>query len=220
MKNTYIIFVVFILLSACNKDNPSSQNDIIASVKIGSHYWSTKNLDVDHYKNGDQIPEVKDSATWANLKTGAWCYYNNDPSLGKIYGKLYNWYAVNDPRGLVPAGWHVPSDAEWNECETVLGGSGVAGGKLKSKGTREGGDGLWMAPNTSATNESGFYALPGGYRLFDATFYNLGTNCNFWSSTGVNLNLAVDRVLGYSTSSIYRYDHNKENGYSIRCIKD
>jgi uncharacterized protein (TIGR02145 family) len=97
----------------CTDCDPPVNN--YATVTIGTQVWMTKNLDVDRYRNGDIIPEVKDSIAWANLKTGAWCYYNNDPELGKIYGKLYNWYAVNDPRGLAPAGYHIPTDAEWTE---------------------------------------------------------------------------------------------------------
>jgi len=115
-----------------------------------------KNLDVDHYRNGDPIPEVQDSAQWVNLKTGAWCYYNNSDSLGKIYGKFYNWYAVNDPRRLAPIGYHVPSDAEWTVLSTFLGGNKGSGGKMKETDTTH-----WSSPNKGATNSSGFTALPG-----------------------------------------------------------
>ncbi|MGD1006866.1 MAG: fibrobacter succinogenes major paralogous domain-containing protein, partial [Ignavibacteriaceae bacterium] len=83
------------------------------TVKIGEQTWMLGNLNVDHYRNGDAIPEVEDPAQWGNLKTGAWCYYRNDPGNDKKYGKLYNWYAVNDPRGLAPEGWHIPTQAEF-----------------------------------------------------------------------------------------------------------
>src|SRR5262245_47721661 len=134
-----------------------------------------KNLSVTKYRNGDPIPQVKKNAKWATLTTGAWCWLNND-SANSIYGRLYNWYAVNDPRGLAPAGWHIPSDSEWTTLQTFLGGDSVAGGKMKSTGTIKAGTGLWRFPNTGATNSSGFTALPGGWRLDDGSFHNLGGN--------------------------------------------
>ena len=122
--------------------------------------WMLKNLDVDRYRNGDPIPKVTDPSIWTSLTTGAYCYYNNDSATyAATYGKLYNWYAVHDPRGLAPEGWHIPSDAEWATLETCLGGSSVAGGKMKETGTTH-----WTAPNTDATNSSGFAGLPGGFR--------------------------------------------------------
>jgi uncharacterized protein (TIGR02145 family) len=129
----------------------------LPTVVIGTQQWTDKNLDVLTYRNGDLIPQVKDSTAWAALTTGAWCYFNNDPSgYGAIYGKIYNWYAVNDPRGLAPLGWHIATSDEFETLRNALGGSAVAGGKLKTAGT-----GRWISPNTGATNESGFSALPG-----------------------------------------------------------
>jgi uncharacterized protein (TIGR02145 family) len=96
----------------------------IKEVKIGDQIWMTENLNVDHYRNGDPIPEVKDPVEWAKLKTGAWCYYDNEPENGKKYGKLYNWYAVNDPRGLEPEGWHVPTNTEFDKLREVVNGNG------------------------------------------------------------------------------------------------
>ena len=114
-----------------------------SSIKIGNQVWATTNLNVTTYSNGDPIPEVKDPSEWKTLTTGAWCYYNNDPANGTKYGKLYNWYAVHDPRGLAPAGFHIPSDAEWTTLITYLGGESVAGGKLKQAGMYN-----WISPNT------------------------------------------------------------------------
>jgi uncharacterized protein (TIGR02145 family) len=99
------------------------------------------NLNVSHYRNGDVIPQVTDPTAWSSLTTGAWCYYNNDTANGTVYGKLYNWYAVNDPRGLSPQGWHVPTDAEWTNLTSCLGGESLAGGKMKATT-------LWDSPNT------------------------------------------------------------------------
>ena len=106
----------------------ASSADALPTIEIGTQKWMSKNLDVAFYRNGDVIPQVTDPTAWAALLTGAWCYYNNDSTQGNKYGKLYNWYAVNDPRSLAPQGWHVPSDAEWTILETTLGGSPVAGG--------------------------------------------------------------------------------------------
>jgi uncharacterized protein (TIGR02145 family) len=223
MKNLSVLACILfttLIISSCG-DILDSEKDKRIDVKrndgviIGNQIWMIKNLDVTHYRNGDPIPEVKDSALWANLKTGAWCYYNNDHSMGAIYGKLYNWYAVNDSRGLAPLGWHIPSDSEWFILTTYLGGDGIAGGKMKEVGTYH-----WSSPNTGATNESGFNALPGGLRYYSGAFYNIGTNCNWWSSTESSSSLALDRILGYEVASIHRYEHYKENGFAIRCIKD
>jgi uncharacterized protein (TIGR02145 family) len=134
------------------------------------------NLEVTNYRNGDIIPYVSDPTAWAGLTTGAWCYYKNDLKSG--YGKLYNWYAVNDIRGLAPAGWHVPTDAEWTTLTTFLGGVSVAGGKMKTTGTKS-----WKTPNTAATNSSGFSGLPGGYCSNAGTFFNVDYFGYWWSST-------------------------------------
>jgi uncharacterized protein (TIGR02145 family) len=182
---------------------------------IGSQVWMLKNLNVDHYRNGDSIPNVTDNKTWANLKTGAWCFYNNDPSIGKIYGKLYNWFAVNDPRDLAPKGWHVPSDIEWEELSEFLGGEYVASGKLKESGTNH-----WFSPNTGATNESGFSALPGGYRSDDGDFDDIGYNVNWWSSVKYFTAYAWGRYLYYDYASIYRSNSGMGYGFSVRCFKD
>ena len=149
------------------------------TVSICDQVWMKKNLDVDHYRNGDPIPQVTDPTQWANLTTGAWCYYNNDPANRTTYGKIYNWYAVNDSRGLAPVGWHIPTDAEWTELENCLGGESVAGGKMKETGTTH-----WLSPNTGATNESGFTALPGGSRSYmNGLYYEIGQSGAWWSST-------------------------------------
>ena len=145
----------------CNNnidDNCNGQVDenCIPTVTICDQVWMAKNLDVTTYRNGDVISQVTDPTAWNALTTGAWCYYNNDPANGTIYGKLYNWYAVNDPRGLAPTGWHIPTEGELIALSDCLGGQEVAGGKLKETGTAH-----WLSPNI-ATNETGFTALPGG----------------------------------------------------------
>jgi uncharacterized protein (TIGR02145 family) len=173
----------------------------------------SKNLDVAFYRNGDPIPQVSDPTAWAALTTGAWCYYNNDPLQGNKYGKLYNWYAVNDSRGLAPQGWHIPSDAEWTTLTTTLGGSSVAGGKMKEPGT------YWTAPNTGADNSSGFAGLPGGYRGTNGTFNDVGSGY-WWSSTENFTAYAWFRTLTYSNGNINRNFNFKQNGFSVRCLRD
>ena len=143
------------------------------TVTIGTQVWMTKNLDVDHFRNGDPIPQAKTDEEWQKAgenKQPAWCYYDNDPANGVKYGKLYNWYAVNDERGLAPEGYHVPSDKEWTVLIDYLGGEEVAGEKMKStSGWEENGNG---------SNSSGFTALPGGYRYETGLYENLSTECN------------------------------------------
>ncbi|MEI6089178.1 MAG: fibrobacter succinogenes major paralogous domain-containing protein [bacterium] len=209
------IIVLSFILASCNDKTTNPEPINYESVTIGTQVWMAKNLDVDHYSNGDPIPEVKDSAQWAKLTTGAWCYNNNDPALGAVYGKLYNWYAVNDSRGLAPDGWHLPSDEEWTTLSTYLGGDSIAGGKLKEAGTTH-----WQSPNTGATNETGFSALPGRYRNNGGTFSVIGYYGYWWSSTELDTTNAWNKTLNYYNSRLGRYNSNKEDGFSVRCVKD
>jgi hypothetical protein len=178
--------------------------------------WTNQNLSVTRYRNGDIIPQVTDDTQWGNLTTGAWCWYNNDSATyASTYGRLYNWYAVNDARGLAPQGYHVPSDAEWTFLETILGGSSIAGGKMKEAGFTH-----WFSPNEGATNSSGFAGLPGGYRDNGGTFHSLGAFGGWWSSTEYNTTNARYHGLGSFTSSSYSFNDTKSSGYSVRCVKD
>jgi len=153
------------------------------------------------------------------INHGALCWYNNDSATGAVYGRLYNWYAVNDPRGLAPAGWHVPSGAEWDTLTTHLGGNAIAGGKLKDTGTIEAGTGLWYAPNIGANNRSGFTALPGGSR-FHVSFIDLGKYGYWWSSTDLSTDNASIFGLGYGYRLAFHSAATKLEGLSVRCIKD
>jgi len=186
-----------------------------ATVTICSQVWMTKNLDVTTYRNGDPIPQVTDPVQWQNLTTGAWAYVNNDLSTNGNYGKIYNWYAVNDPRGLAPTGWHIPSQTEYTTLNNCLGGDYIAGGKLKTSGTSD-----WMAPNTGATNSSGFSALPGGRRSNAGTYSNFGTQGLLWTSTTQSATHAW--VFSLSYSSTWADFTNLENkvGATVRCVKD
>ncbi len=189
--------------------------DALPTIQIGTQKWMSKNLDVAFYRNGDPIPQVTDSTAWPGLTTGAWCYNNNDPIQGNKYGKLYNWYAVNDPRGLAPQGWHIPSDAEWTTLETTLGGSSVAGGKMKEPGTLN-----WTTPNTGADNSSGFAGLPGGDRNSVGEFGYVGFAGNWWSSTESSSTFAWNRSLDFNVGTLLRLSNFKQNGFSVRCLRD
>ncbi len=213
MKKMISILAVMICIVACKK-SPSPEPDPTPTVTIGTQVWMLKNLDVSTYKNGDLIQYVSDQNAWIELTTGAWCWYNNDSATyGATYGKLYNWYAVNDPRGLAPAGYHIPTDAEWTALSSGLGGDAAAPKKMKETGAAH-----WTIPNTGSTNSSGFTGLPGGNRSSGGTFSGIGANANWWSSTEALTTVAWYRSLGYG--EIVRGYDNKRYGFSVRCLKD
>lgn len=185
-------------------------------VTIGSQCWMAANLRTTRYRNGDIIPNVMDGNAWSGTNTGAWCEYLNDANLGNTFGKLYNWYAVIDPRGACPMGWHVPSDSEWTQLTDHLGGEAVAGGAMKAISP------LWYAPNEGATNSSGFSGLPGGLRfgLGNGNF-DLDAQTGFWwSASEEGATNSWARLLGFSHESIIRIYDQKRNGFSVRCIMD
>jgi uncharacterized protein (TIGR02145 family) len=190
------------------------------TVLIGTQCWTKENLKTSRYRNGGLIPNVTDGTAWINLTTGAWSYYNNDVSNNAIYGKLYNWYTTLGDT-LCPTGWGVPTDAEWTILTTYLGGESVAGGKMKSVGTA-----YWNTPNTGATNESGFSALPGGYRnnfggSFSGSFSNIRIDAFFWSATENVSSHAWLRNLFNDYGDVDRnHDFNKSVGASVRCLRD
>ena len=184
-------------------------------VVIGTQKWTNRNLNVVKYRNGDTIPQVTDPTAWAGLTTGAWCYYNNDPTTEATYGKFYNWYAVNDSRGLAPIGYHVPTDAEWTTLTDYLGGDFIAGGKMKETGTLH-----WLTPNTEATNESAFTGLPAGYRQSNGTSISVGYYGYWWSSSENGTTNAWNRYLFFYDSIAEREANDKKFGMSVRLIKD
>ena len=181
-------------------------------IKIGNQTWTTKNLDVTTYRNGDAIPQVQDKKAWANLITGAWCYHENKAANGTIYGKLYNWYAVNDPRGLAPKGYHIPKDAEWNILTDYLGGETVAGIKMKSTSGWD--------DNGNGTNPRGFAGLPGGSRYYTGNFNDIGAYGYWWSSSEFNISYVWCRYLNYYVGNVYSYSYFKNYGFSVRCLRD
>lgn len=189
------------------------------TVEIGSKIWMSENLNVEHYRNGDPIPQVQDSTEWEKLTTGAWCYYENNSANGSLYGKLYNWYAVTDPRGLAPEGWHVSYITDWKALSEHLGES-YAGKKLKTKYE-------WLEDGEVNTNESGFNGMPGGYRggwkRTDKKyeFINKHIDGVWWSLSKLGENQLVYGVYlnAYSNEMTFRKQF-LTNGLSVRCVKN
>ncbi len=239
MKNI-IIFSLIILAVGCQKPNldqvvadtvppptPPGSNcsgvcitdidgNVYHTIQIGTQTWMMENLRVTKYRDGSLIPNTPSTNTWNNLITGTWCYYNDNSQNNADYGKLYNWHAVNDSRGLAPAGWHIPTYTEWATLESYLGGNGTAGGKLKETGTSH-----WNSPNSGATNSSSFAALPGGLKQSSGAC-SYQKDFGFWWSTSVDGNnmvsaLNLDASNAFSNCS---YQSPKYLGLSVRCIKD
>jgi len=184
-------------------------------IKIGNQVWMAENLKTAKLNDGTAIPLVTDNKEWSNLKMSGYCFYNNDEADNKAkFGALYNWYSINTGK-LCPSGWHVPSDAEWTTLINYLGGMVGGGGKLKETGTDN-----WESPNTGADNESGFAAVPGGYRFKDGTFLEISNYGLLWSATGAGATSAWNRYLYYNSSNTSRSSLNKKLGLSIRCLHD
>jgi uncharacterized protein (TIGR02145 family) len=201
--------------------------DPFQMITIGNQVWMARNLAVVNYRNGDTIQHITEQDDWWNTLDGAWCNFQNNIDMGFKYGRLYNWFAVGDPRGLAPAGWHIPSDEEWKILEMNLGmsradadsdgwRSTTVGGKLKDSGSF-----FWVSPNTGATNESGFSALPGCCRFDDGGFSEFVSMYGFWwTSTSIGTWNALGRTMMNSDAGVYRGYNMKEYGFSVRCVKD
>jgi len=219
MKWLFLFLVLTIFISKLYSQVTDIDGNTYKTVIIGQQEWMAENLKVEHYRNGDVILWVQDDKKWHNTIRDACCYSvldvdNNVVDTGKFFGILYNWWAVDDQRGLAPEGWHMPSDNEWTILTDYLGGESVAGGKLKATI-------LWNNPNKGATNESGFTALPAGVRFSPlGKFIMIGLFDNFWSSSEDSGNNAWFRGLFNDGSDVNRRSIGKELGYSCRCVKD
>jgi len=195
------LFAAILIMSSWGNANAQDY----ATVKIGNQYWCVINLRVSKYRNGDSIPQVQDADEWAKLKTGAWCYYKNNPENDHPYGKLYNWFAVNDSRGLAPEGYHIPSNAEWTTLT-----NNASGSSIKSSSH-------WIEGN--GNNSSGFAALPGGSRVGYGTDARMGGWGRWWTSDGGG-NSAALRVMDYFSDHLGGYSYDVRCGFSVRCLKD
>ena len=209
-----------------------SDGNSYTNVTIGTQIWLSENLKTTKLNNGTPIPNIKNGTEWRNLSTPGYClmdigYYGTmtESKYKKTFGLLYNWYAVSTGK-LCPEGWHIPTDKDWHILINLLGGENIAGGKLKLTGTFEGNDGLWYSPNIQASNESGFSALPGGYRntkvsdsggKFDSNFMEIGSRGMWWGSENLYLFMRNDG----SNANLFKIESsNKGYGLSIRCIMD
>jgi len=234
-----LIIIITVFLVSCGDDKateselPTTVTDIdgnvYQTVTIGSQVWMTENLMVTRYRNGDTIPNVTDHGAWVALSTGAYCNYNNDTAIATVYGRLYNWYAVNDSRNIAPKGWHVATEEEWQQLEVSIGISPATADSIGRHGTDEGGKlkeadtTHWHSPNTGATNESGFTALPSGGRDTTTDFLALHECSFFWSTEehdGVPQGRALFRAMWFDESYICCDPESKKEGFSVRCVKD
>lgn len=191
-----------------------ADSNVYKTVKIGNQEWMAENLRTTRYREGSAIPQVTDNTDWVNANFGAWCWYQNNNSFEQLYGKLYNWFAVNDVRGLCPSGWHVPTTEEWTILTDLLGGSSVCGGPMKEAGTVH-----WQSPNMGAINSSGFTGLPGGERRDNGIFNSSRFSGYWWSFTGSG-DFALRRSLNYNFAGIYSFNTKKISGSSVRCLRD
>lgn len=217
-----LVAVILLMVTGCKKtDEPETVTDIdgnvYKTVVIGTQTWMAENLKTKLYNNGDLIPDVTSEIEWDGLGTDAFCWYNNDQQTYKAtYGALYNWYAVNTGK-LCPAGWHVPSDAEWTTFIDFLDGRDYAGGKMKEMGTLH-----WVAPNTEASDTYGFKALPAGDRSAEIAFgfWGIGEYAAWWSSTGKDATHSYFLEAYYNSETVYKTYTNNRFGFSVRCIKN
>jgi uncharacterized protein (TIGR02145 family) len=230
MKSRIIILSGICLLLNFMVFGQGKTNESYKQIKIGTQVWMAENLNAGTYRDGTAILKASSDQDWENALDGEkpiWCYYDYNPAMENIYGKLYNWYAVNDKRGICPEGWHIPSVDEWQILIDFLGGDNIAGAKLKESGTSH-----WDSPNSSATNKSGFSALPGGGKdtrnaRFDDPAKSYGM---WWTSTakggevrgsdGSDLSSAWYFSLTAYQNNINKFENSKGASYSVRCMKD
>lgn len=212
----FVFFIISTLIVIAQSVKDIDGNEY-KTVKYGLQEWTSNNLNVSHFCNGDDIPEAKTKEEWLKYCSEgkpAWCYFDNDPQNGKTFGKLYNWYAINDPRGLAPEGWRIPTNQEWMALVKNLKGVDVAGVKLKNTTG-------WKSKN--GTNNIGFSAIPGGIRNEKGDFKELGTKAQWWSNSEPvevkKTNTIYSLMLTDFSVEVSYIKVSKENGLSVRCIK-
>lgn len=221
-----MLFILPVAFSGCNQnDDPEPlvetvtdiDGNVYRTVTIGDQVWMAENLRVTRYRNGDPISQINNDQYWSISTEGSFCSPSGDLQSVSEYGRLYNGYAITDSRGLAPEGWHVPTDTEWSTLVDIAGGETEAGGNLKEIGFDH-----WLSPNTDATDELGFGALPAGIRLPAGDFSGMGNYGCFWSSSfaGSGSNLFWVRCMWNNHDNVDRRDDNIAFGFSIRCVKD
>ena len=215
MKHTLLMITALMLVVGCSKNTVTDIDDnTYKTVQIGDQIWMAENLKVTHYRNGDPIPTGHSDSVWISLSTGAYAVYDGNESNADTYGYLYNWYAVNDSRNLAPEGWHVPTGDEWRTLVDYLGGKDVAGGKLKEVGTT-----YWS--EAGGTDESKFHARGAGTRSSYNGAYEYRTYLNWlWSSEEYSSSNGWYFEIYYATPYTTDSQMDKQNGMSIRCVKD
>jgi len=221
--NVLIASLLLIILPGCEKDLfiPAGtvtdiDGNIYEVIKIGTQTWFAENLKTTRYNDNSGIPLITSNTDWAALTTPGYCWYNNDETANKpLYGALYNWYTVNTGK-LCPIGWHVPTNDDFTILTEFLGGTAIAGGKMKEAGLAH-----WTTPNTGATNESGFTALPAGIRNDLGVFTGINLNTHWWSATQYNIYKPYYRSIGHNNSVAFvGYGSLNQHGFTIRCVKD
>lgn len=203
LTGTSVIALLFVGFSV-----PSNE------VTIGNQIWMASNLNVDKFRNGDPIFEAKTPEDWEQAtesKKPAWCYFGNNPGNGHVHGKLYNWYAVSDARGLAPTGWHIPTDQEWTTLITYLGDSEACKKMKSTSGWNENGNGI---------NSVGFSGLASGWRSTRGQFGGLGDYGQWWSSSKIDEYVASYRGLTAASNYVVKDNEEQGVGFSVRCIKD
>lgn len=212
-----LFFILTLAFFGCseNQDSPRKKPllDNYKKVKIGSQTWMIENLEVTNFRNGEIIPEAENAEEWIKAgknKQPAWCYYESDKQNGAKYGKMYNYYALIDPRGLAPEGWRIPNASDWKKLETKLGKN--PGEKMKS--TKE-----WDEEG-NGTNESEFNGQPGGYRDNNGKFYFKGQNGYWWILNGTKAKTVSCCNLNFKYDFLIRVNAVKANGFYVRCIKE
>jgi uncharacterized protein (TIGR02145 family) len=215
---TGFMILLFAVSTLTAQEFKDADGNVYRTVKYGLQVWTASNLNVSHFRNGDEIPQAQSPEEWAKAaldKKPAWCYYENDLQNGRKYGKLYNWYAVNDPRGLAPAGWHITINEDWRMLVNNLKGIDVASAKLKSPTE-------WKSKK--GTNDIGFSAFPSGHREKDGKFRDLGTVCMFWSNSVPVSVKPSDKIYAFTLSDntyeVQYLQSEKGAGLSVRCEKD
>ena len=208
------------LVVCINPNSIDTVNDVDGNtynvIQIGAQYWMQENLKTTHYNNGTPITTGLTNADWQSNTSGAYSEYNNNSNNSSTYGNLYNWYAVANPAGLCPTGWHVPTNSEWMQLDVICGGGdSISGGYLKEVGLTH-----WASPNFGATNATGFTALPGGSRLFNGPYSYMGYNGNWWAATDYSQNTAYYNHMLYGSAALLNDYTFKSTGHSVRCIKN